>query len=532
MSGLGLFGGTQAGLNWWERRVTVVGLTLVALIPLLWPTIPPLVDLPGHMGRYRVQLDGDGSALRHFYNFHWALIGNLGVDLLIVPLSKIFGLEFGVKLIVMAIPAITVGALLWIAREVHGRIPPTALFALPLAYGHPFLFGFVNFALSMAFALLAFGLWLRLARLGRQRLRAGLFLLIAPLIWVTHTFGWGMLCVLAFSAELIRQHDRGIGWMRAFIHAGVQCLSLAPPILLMILWRSGHVSGVTADWFHWSRKWEWFGKTLRDRWQWFDEGSVALLCALFAGAICSRRLGISRNLGVTAVFLLIVFVVLPRIVFGSAYADMRLTPYLIAIPIIGIRLRPTAPAWLAKGLAIAGLVFFGARIAANTVSFAIASAGYDRALTALNYVPENARLVSFSGHDCRDLWSTNRMEHLGAIAIVRRRAYSNDQWDMVGAQLLTTNKPDGLYFKGDPSQVVTAGPCRNRWKPLNWSLRMLPRNAFDYVWLMDPPVFDERLTRGMSLIWQAGTDRLYRIDDHGPLIEQAAPPRAVVGSKP
>jgi hypothetical protein len=532
MSGFGPFGGAQAGLNWWERRTTVVALTLIALVPLLWPTIPPLVDLPGHMGRYRVQLDGDGSALRHFYNFHWALIGNLGVDLLIVPLSKIFGLELGVKLIVMAIPAMTVAGLLWIAREVHGRIPPTALFALPLAYGHPFLFGFVNFALSMAFALLAFALWLRLARLGRQKLRAGLFLLIAPLIWVTHTFGWGMLCVLAFSAELIRQHDRGIGWIRAFFHAGVQCLSLAPPILLMILWRSGHVSGVTADWFHWSRKWEWFGKTLRDRWQWFDEGSVGLLCALFVGAICSRRLSISRNLGVTAFFLLIVFIVLPRIVFGSAYADMRLTPYLIAIPIIGIRLRPTAPALLAKGLAIAGLLFFGARIAANTVSFALAAAGYDRALTALNYVPEDARLVSFSGHDCRDLWSTNRMEHLGAIAIVRRRAYSNDQWDMVGAQLLTTNKPDALYFKADPSQVVTAGPCRNRWKPLNWSLRTLPRKAFDYVWLMDPPVFDERLTRGMSLIWQAGTDRLYRIDDHGPLIEQATPPPAVVQPKP
>jgi hypothetical protein len=503
----------QSNLNWWERRTTVVALTLFAMVPLLWPTIAPLVDLPGHMGRYRVQLDGDGSAIRHFYNFQWALIGNLGVDLLIVPLAKIFGLEFGVKLIVMAIPAVTVAGMLWIAREVHGRIPPTALFALPLAYGHPFLFGFVNFSLSMAFALVAFGLWLRLARLGRQKLRAVVFLLIAPLIWVTHTFGWGMLCVLAFSAELIRQHDRGGGWFRAFFHAGIQCLSLAPPILLMILWRSGHVAGQTADWFHWARKWEWFQKTLRDRWQWFDEASVAVLCALFVAAIASRRLEVSRNLGATALFLLVVFICLPRIVFGSAYADMRLTPYLLAIPIIGIRLRPRATPGFAKALAIAGLVFCGARIASNTASFAIASAGFDRALTALNYVPENARLVSFSGHDCGDLWSTNRMEHLGAIAIVRKRAYSNDQWDMAGAQLLTTNKPDALYFKADPSQVVTAGPCRNRWRPLNWSLRNLPRDAFDYVWLMDPPVFDPALTKGMTLIWQAGSDRLYRIDD-------------------
>ena len=155
-------------LHWWQTRWFVLGATLLAIVPLLWPDIPPLVDLPGHMGRYRVQLDyAKYPWLDDWYNFQWSLIGNLGVDLLIIPLSKLFGLELAVKLIVMTIPAMTVAGLLWIAREVHGRIPATALFALPLAYSFPFHFGFVNFALSMAFALLAFGLWLRLARLGK-----------------------------------------------------------------------------------------------------------------------------------------------------------------------------------------------------------------------------------------------------------------------------------------------------------------------------------------------------------------------------
>ena len=176
-------------------------LALLAMLPLLWPTIPPLVDLPGHMGRYRVQLDyADSATLRNFYSFKWNLIGNLGVDLLIIPLSKIFGLELGTKLIVMSIPAMMVAGLLWIAREVHGEVPPTAMFALPLAYGHPFMFGFVNFALAMALALLAFALWLRLARQGRLKLRAALFVVIGPVLWITHTFGWGTLGVLAFSA--------------------------------------------------------------------------------------------------------------------------------------------------------------------------------------------------------------------------------------------------------------------------------------------------------------------------------------------
>ena len=190
---------------------------------------------------------------RGWYNFHWQLIGNLGIDLLIEPLAPIFGLEFAVKLIVLAIPPLTVTGLLWIAREVHGRIPATAIFALPLAYGYPFHFGFVNFALSMAIALNLFALWLRLARSGHLRLRAILFVPLSCAMWVCHTFGWGILGVLAFSAEMIRQHDamtvrkpgatiaerlRRGHWFEAWFRAGLGCLPLILPLALMILWRS------------------------------------------------------------------------------------------------------------------------------------------------------------------------------------------------------------------------------------------------------------------------------------------------------
>ena len=133
-----------------------------------------------------------------------------------LAVSKLFGLEPAVKLIVLAIPPMTVAGFLWVAREVHGRLPPTALFALPFAYSHPFMFGFVNYALSIALAFLAFGLWLRLARLGRLKLRAILFVPISFIVFFAHTFGWGMLGLMAFSAEAVRQHDRGsVGSNRA-----------------------------------------------------------------------------------------------------------------------------------------------------------------------------------------------------------------------------------------------------------------------------------------------------------------------------
>src|SRR5215213_6653695 len=178
----------SAAQPWWENRLLLAVLIVASAVPLLYPPIPPLVDLLGHMGRYRVALDLHTSTwLPLYYEYHWAAIGNLGVDLLVMALAPLTGLEPAVKLIVLAIPPLTVAGFLWVAREVHGRIPPSAFFAVPLALAHPFLFGFVNFALSMALAFLAFGLWLHLGRINRTGLRAMLFVPISLIVIFCHT---------------------------------------------------------------------------------------------------------------------------------------------------------------------------------------------------------------------------------------------------------------------------------------------------------------------------------------------------------
>ena len=88
----------------------------------------------------------------------------------------------------------------------------------------------------MALAFLAFGLWLRLARQGRFRLRAILFVPISFVIFFAHTFGWGTLGLLAFSAEAVRQHDGGRGWFRSGINAALHASVMALPIII-VLWR-------------------------------------------------------------------------------------------------------------------------------------------------------------------------------------------------------------------------------------------------------------------------------------------------------
>ena len=500
--------------GFWQTRAFLILVVLATAVPLLWPDVPPLTDLPGHMGRYKLQIDLDQSPfLQRYYGFEWALIGNLGVDLLVVRLSALFGLEFAVKLIVIAIPVLTVLGFLWVAHEVHGQVPPTALFALPFAYGHPFQFGFVNSSLSMAFAFLAFALWLRMARFGQFRLRAIVFVPISMLIWLTHTYGWGTLGLMAFSAEAVRQHDQGKGFPEAVIRSGIHCLSLAPPILLMLAWRSGHVGGITADWFNWKSKLRWVITALRDRWDLFDGAALALVVLVLLEAIRNRRLEYSRNLAASALVLLLVFILLPRIVFGSAYADMRLVPYLFAVAVIAIRYKPGVAPRAMKMVAVAGLAFFLVRTAGTTLSFWLYDRSYDRELAALDHLPRGARLVSMVGERCGYEWMMTRLHHLPGLGIVRKEAYSNEQWVMAGAQLLRVRYEEAGFFHRDPSQIVTLRRCPGEsYRTINQGLAGVPRDAFDYIWLISPPPYDPRLTAGLRPIWRSGSSVLFRIE--------------------
>jgi hypothetical protein len=151
-----------------------------------------------------------------------------------------------------------------------------------------------------------------------------------------------------------------------------------------------------------------------------------------------------------------------------------------------------------KIMLAAGLAFFLVRTAATTVSFWMFDRTYDRELQALDHVPVGARMVSFVGEICGNRWRMSRLHHLPGLAIVRREAFSNEQWVMAGAQLLRVRFRDGLPFVHDPSQIVTSRRCPGEvYRPVNQALAQVPRDAFDYVWIINSPPIEEGLTKGL-----------------------------------
>jgi hypothetical protein len=383
------------------------------------------------------------------------------------------------------------------------------------------MFGFVNYALSIALAFLAFGLWLRLARLNRLRLRAILFVPISLIVFFAHTFGWGVLGLLCFSAEAVRQHDAGRSWPRAGINAALHASVMALPLLIMIAWRSEMGGGMTKGWFVAKFKTSFILLALRDRWKSFDIASLAVALILLLSMIVEARrprgtLTFSRNLAFSSLVLLTGYFLLPWMIFGSAYADMRLFPYVVAVALLAIRFRDQVPMHTARVLAVLGLLFFLVRLGGLTASLAIAADDQSAKLRALDHVPMGSRVVTLVGDGCGKEWGLPRNRHLGAMAIVRRHAFSNDQWVTAGANLLELRYREAGPFSTDPSQIVGESNCRPRIKwTIDTALKALPRDRFDYLWLVDPPKFDPRLLEGMKPVWRGPGSTLFRINPAG-----------------
>jgi hypothetical protein len=303
------------------------------------------------------------------------------------------------------------------------------------------------------------------------------------------------------------------GWL-----AFLACLPLAPPALLLVPWpgRHGEAPHGTFDWFHWYFKWLWLRSVLRERVEIWDlVGAALLYIVALSGLIWKPWRRYEPTLGVAALLLIAVFVTLPRVLLGSAYADMRLVPTMLAVAILA--LRPTPNRRIATGLAVAATLFFAARIGVSTLAFLKFERNYDAQLKALDHVPMGSRVMALANIPCRSVWYTSRMEHLSSMATVRRQSFVNDQWVAPGAQLLRiAYPPAGRYFSHDPSQIVRRPDCRARNEPiLELALEYFPRDAFDYVWMIDMPSDRWPVDPDLVPIWQGRRfGILYRIVHH------------------
>lgn len=484
------------------RRIAFL-LLACAVAPLLWPAIPPLNDLHGHIGRYHIAATlAQSPALQAHWRYEWALVGNLGVDLPAIALAHAIGAEAAAKAIVILIPALFVGGLMMLARVRRLRVPPLIGFAATLAYGQAFQLGFVNFALAAALALWALAAWIALTE--RPVLRLLLLTPAACALWVAHSFGWGLFGLAAFAADTVLRRERGRPWLCAVIEAGLSCLPLALPIFAMV---GGHGGAAQPLAWDWRAKAVWVAGVLRDRWKWFDAASAIVIAGLLWTAIRHRAFRFDPVLGAVAAILVAAFVLLPRLALGGAYVDMRMLAPALAVALIAVRV---AEPRLAARLLLFGLAFLLVRTAATTASFAIVAERQQAALRIVPAIPRGAAVLVLVNEPCASDWSSDRLGHLAGIAEVRRDIFDNGQWTIAGQQLLAHRHPLAAPYDRDPSQLVYPKACEYAPTDFDAAVRDADRRVFTHVWTIG---FPARANLAPDVIRAAsdGPSTLYRI---------------------
>lgn len=502
--------------EWLRSRWLPLALCGLAMLPLLVPHYIAILDFAAHMGRYALQLDDGRSAdLARWYSYQWHFIPNLGVDMLMLVLGPNLPFFTAVKVAMLAIPVAHVLGVTYTSRAVHGYVTPPAILAVPVVFGFFFGFGFANFCLGVGVAFCAFALWRSMGDRGRFGQRALLFVGVSSLVWLVHMTGWGLLCILCGADELVRSRGRLPGLARAALRLLVL---LAPFAIKIVLTERGEAAGpagvagmgAIGDFFDWEAKAANFAFILRDRWMLWDLGGMLLLIGFYIWASRSRQFAFDPALLLATVILAMLYILMPSEMGGSLYTDTRLSPMLYVTALLS--LRPTA-AMSRRGvamLALAALLFTGARIAGNAVSLALWDRQFAKDLATLDAVPPGTTMITLTAMPCgRDIpWNRDRRAHLSGLAIPLRHLFDNNQFASVSGQLIRAHNPQAGIFQSSPSGEARAHDCAPG-DGMGWQHKLphVPAGV-RYLWRVG---LDRHVpVPGWTLIRDTGTVQLYR----------------------
>ena len=474
----------------------------LSLLPFALVHLPSMTDLPGHIGRYAVMADEGRSVwLARYYAVDWRLVGNLGVDLLVRLFAPLVGVERAALVVVAGIAPLTIAGVAAVSRAAHRRVEPAALLACCFVLSNPLLFGFVNYCLSFALALLAFAAWIAL----RERAAWVQFLAMVPLVfvtWLAHAMGWGVLALLVAGWEGGRWVER-----RQWRDPAIRLLAFVPPALLTFLWGGGGNGALFAYGDHLaSRKLMNWIVVLRGSERWIDLATPVVVGVIVAVLLWRGSLRLHRGMAVGAALLALACCVLPTTLFGSWGADERLAPAAVIAALLSLRWSGGRRG--AVTLAAIGLALFTARTAVLAASWQRLDRDYAADLHALDHVPPGTRIHAIVLQDeCHAPWRATAYNHLAALAIGRRQALVNTEWELPGAALLKVRRRiPGL--SNDPSQMVTgydcAGPVAG---PLAARLHVLSPADWDFVWILQTKGRDR--WPGRAPAYRSGQGALY-----------------------
>ncbi|WP_338466953.1 hypothetical protein RXV95_15685 [Novosphingobium sp. ZN18A2] len=500
----------------WLTGPGIAIITLLVCLPFVLVEVPPLVDLPGHMGAAAIESASPDSPLSQYWGFRWMFTLNLGGGVLM----KLIGAEFGVLAAgwwstVLATGLFAAGCLATV-RMLNPRGGHAAAFALMFVFSFPLLTGFLNYILATGLSLAAFAASIRLE--DQPRRRALLLIVVQPIALLCHAIGGILLPVLVGVYTLGKLLDDRPGRLdRAALREMarkmmVACWPLVAALVTIAIWKiasSDHGVHSVLRW-RWNQKAWSFVLTLRDQSLVLDAATTAACFALILfGWMLGARWTWKQLLPGLAV--LFMFAAIPSDIDGSAFVDIRLLP-VAAMLLLGLQDWSRAPFKRARAVAVAGAMILGVRLVVTAASFSDYADDYNRQLSALDHVKAGSRVLAFVEHSCiEESWRNTRRDHLASLAGLYRQAWVNDNWAVPGLDMIQPRFRPGRFYVADPSEFVWSPKCAGgRLRTVDIALKHAPIDMVDYVWLIDTGL-PRRPDPRLRLVWQDGRSMLFEV---------------------
>ena len=436
--------------RWWWAAFGALCLILVA--PLLVVDVPPLGDYPNHLARLFVlaSLPQD-SVLAGFYAAHWSIIPNLALDIIAPPLMQVLPVQTVGRLLIAVSILLPVFGTVAYSAVLGGRW--WSLGVGLIAYNSCLLYGFLNFAISIGIALILAATWLRW-REPRPALAIALCTFGAPILFACHLMGLVFLGTLLAGDELSKLYrNRSFPFWTAAIGRGAVLLLVGViPSILYAFSALGQLGG-DAEFLP-------AGQKLRQLATTFVNYNWTLDMTAASVAIAVPVIGVIMKLGklptpsaISIALLLILFLGAPFAWKGTYGLDTRFA-IMFGFMLFAGFVPARWPVWLSRVSTGVVLLLFIARMALLTYAWTAHRSDLDDLRRVLAPVqPGQAVYVVEAGlSEAPSYWAGNpgwRLlsngvrtdEHIGALALIERRAYWPFLFDNPSQQPIKTLEP-------------------------------------------------------------------------------------------
>jgi hypothetical protein len=485
--------------------IIIASVVLLTASPIIWYSHIPLQDYPNHLARLQIHKTLTiNPHLSHFFTYRWALVPNLGIDLLTYPFLYVIPTEVVGRIAIIISFMIIYGGTILLDRKLNQDNWGLSLFSGIFLYCGALRFGFINYFIGVGFAIVALWIWIWY-REKADSIRIVMFPLAGGLVLLLHLFAFGVYavgvagyeCSLLWEKFRIEQRLR----MSLFRIPAVAVFSLTTPPLLLWLNKNSNGPAQILWGYDFAKKIQGIISPLFYCQPVVEIPLLLLVFGVFAWALATKTIIVNSRMIIPLAVFAVTFIVMPFALSPTAYfADYRLPSAIAFIALVSF-------GWGKKSLARNNVlrlllsVCLILRVGSIFLEWQPAQAMIEEYYTALQLVPPGSRLLVTIG-DSHSLFGNRNppLSHVPVFAAAMHGIFDPDTFT-------NGTEPNGF-------QLLSLTPdYRDYWldAPPNAS-RIDDIKRYDYlVAVYRPPV---RIPAGFTLreIKRGQTFVLYHIE--------------------